>query len=106
MKLLTQVQENWSDDREKTKAIIDFQLAISELAISEDQKNEFLTILDSFLLTDSETKDDVALATSVLKKLIPTSNAKYEEIFGKDGKGGLIAEILSHPTNLDLNRGI
>lgn len=106
MQLLSQIQENWSDDREKTKAIIDFQMAVSELALTEDQKNEFLTILDGFLLTDSETKDDVALASSVLQKLIPTGNAKYEEIFGKDGKGGLIGEILSHPTNIDLNRGI
>jgi hypothetical protein len=86
MQLFNQLQENWSDDREKTKTIIDFQMMVSELALKDTQKNEFLTILDSFLLTDSETKDDIGLATSVLQKLIPTTNPKYEEIFGKDGK--------------------
>jgi PKD repeat protein len=106
MQIFGQLQENWSDDREKTKSIIDFQLAVSELPIKDDLKNEFLTILDSFLLTDSETKDDIGLATSVLEKLIPKSNPQYAEIFGEDGKGGLIGEILSHPTNIELNRGI
>lgn len=106
MQYFSQLQENWSDDREKTKTIIDFQSAVSELAIKDEQKQEFLILLDSFLLSDSETKDDIGLATSVLEKLIPKSNAKYEEIFGKDGKGGLVGEILSHPTNIELNREI
>lgn len=106
MQLLNQLQENWSDDREKTKTIIDFQMAVSELALQDSEKDAFLDILDGFLLTDSETKDDMALATSVLQKLIPTSNSKYEEIFGKDGKGGLVGEILSHPTNIEANRTI
>lgn len=106
MQLLSQLQENWSDDREKTKTIIDFQSAISELAMPDADKTELLTILDSFLLSDSEVKDDMALATSVLRKLIPSTNPKYEEIFGADGKSGLVGEILSHPTNLDLNKQI
>lgn len=66
MQLLSQLQENWPDDREKTKTIIDFQMKISELALKDEVKSEFLDILDSFLLTDSETKDDIGLATSVL----------------------------------------
>lgn len=106
MQLLSQLQENWPDDREKTKTIIDFQMKVSELALKDDVKSEFLDILDSFLLTDSETKDDIGLATSVLQKLIPKSNSKYEEIFGKDDKSGLVGEILSHPTNLELNKTI
>lgn len=106
MDMLSQLQENWADDREKTKSIIDFQSAIAELSISEQDKNDFYVILDGFILADSETKDDIALATSVLRKLIPASNVHYEEVFGKDGKGGLVGEILSHPTNIDLNKQI
>ena len=106
MQFITQIQENWNDVTAKTKTIIDFQQAVSELGISEGDKNKFLTILDGFLLADSETKDDIGLATSVLRKLIPASNPNYEEIFGKDGKGGLVGEILGHPTDLERNKEI
>jgi PKD repeat protein len=106
MQYITQIQENWNDVTAKTKTIIDFQQSVSELGISEGDKNKFLTILDGFLLSDSETKDDIGLATSVLRKLIPASNVHYEEIFGKDGKGGLVGEILGHPTDLERNKEI
>jgi hypothetical protein len=106
MKYITQIQENWNDVTAKTKTIIDFQQSVSELGISEGDKNKFLTILDGFLLSDSETKDDIGLATSVLRKLIPASNPNYEEIFGKDGKGGLVGEILGHPTDIERNKEI
>lgn len=104
MQYINQIQENWSDVTAKTKTIIDFQQAVAELSLSETDKNKFLTNLDSLLLSDSETKDDVSLAASVLRKLVPSTNIHYKEIFGDDGKGGLVGEIMSHPTNTALNK--
>lgn len=106
MQQLSQLQDGWQDSTEKTKAVVAMERTVADLSITDEIKNEFLTILDGFLLTESETKDEMALATSVLKKLIPSSNAHYEEIFGKDGKSGLVGEILGHPTNTELNKTI
>ncbi len=106
MQSLSQLQDSWQDTTEKTKAVVALERSVADLSVSEDIKNEFLTLLDGFLLSESETKDEMALATSVLKKLIPNSNTHYEEIFGKDGNAGLVGEILGHPTNTELNKGI
>lgn len=104
MQYLSELQENWFDPREKTKTILDMENALSEMKIDATVRDEAYSLLEGFLVTDSETKDEIGLAVKVLKSLIPESNPHYKEIVGNDGKSGLIGEILSHPTNTALNR--
>lgn len=106
MQYLSTLQDSWFDQREKTQTIIDFESYISGLALDDATKTEFLSLLDGFLISDSQTSSDVALAVSVLRSLIPESSSYYKEVAGENGKGGLIDEILSHPTNVTLNKEI
>lgn len=106
MQMLSELQENWFDQREKTKTILDMETAMSELKLDQGVKDEAYSLLEGFLVADSQTKDEVSLAVKVLKSLIPESNAHYKEIVGENGKPGLVDEILSHPTNTALNREI
>lgn len=99
MQYLALLQENWFDTREKTKIIIDFEAYIdSSSPIDAKTKEEFYSILEGFLMTDNQVKDDITLATKVLKSLIPKTNPSYTQIMKN------IDEILSHPTNITLNK--
>lgn len=93
------LQENWFDTREKTKTIIDFENYIdTNSSLDAKSKEAFYSLLEGFLVAETQVKDDIGLATSVLKSLIPKTNAKYAEIMKN------IDEILSHPTNTALNK--
>lgn len=106
MQMLSALQENWFDQREKTKIILDMEGVLSEIKIDQTIRDEAYSLLEGFLVADSQTKDEIALAVKVLKSLIPESNDHYTEIIGEPGKPGLVDEILSHPTNTELNREI
>lgn len=106
MNSLSALQENWFDQREKTRTILDMETALSELKLDQSTKDDAYSLLEGFLVADSQTKDEVGLAVKVLKSLVPESNAHYKEIVGESGKPGLVDEILSHPTNTALNREI
>ena len=99
MQYFSLLQENWFDTREKTKTIIDFETYIDyNSALDTKAKEEFYSLLEGFLLTDTQVKDDIALATKVLKSLIPKTNPSYTQIIQN------IDDILSHPTNTTLNK--
>lgn len=99
MQFFSALQENWFDTREKTKTIIDFESYVDTSAgVDAKTKETFYSILEGLLLSDTQVKDDVALATKVLKSLIPKTNKSYGEIMKN------IDEILSHPTNTTLNK--
>ena len=99
MQYFSQLQENWFDTREKTKTIIDFEAYIdANSALDTKSKESFYSLLEAILLSDSQVKDDIGLATKVLKSLIPKTNSSYAEIM-KD-----IDDIVSHPTNIILNK--
>lgn len=97
-KFLSLLQENWFDDREKTRTIIDFESFVNSSSIDSSIKDQFYNTLESFLLNQSQAKDEIALAAKVLKTLIPKSNPSYKKIIEN------IDEILSHPTNTKLNK--
>ncbi len=99
MQYFSQLQENWFDTREKTKTIIDFEAYIdANSALDTAAKDTFYSLLEGFLLADTQVKDDVGLATKVLKSLIPKSNPSYDQIIKN------IDDIISHPTNTTLNK--
>ncbi|EKE26220.1 MAG: hypothetical protein ACD_4C00375G0001, partial [uncultured bacterium (gcode 4)] len=93
------IQENWFDDREKIKSIIDFETYInSEAWLDQKLKDDFYNLLESLILKQDQTKDEVTLAAKVLKSLIPKTNKNYDQIMKN------IDDILSHPTNTKLNK--
>ena len=99
MQFFAQLQENWFDTREKTKTIIDFEGYIdNSSALDTAAKDSFYSLLEGFLLSDTQVKDEVGLATKVLKSLIPKTNPSYEQIMKN------IDDIISHPTNTTLNK--
>lgn len=99
MQFFAQLQENWFDTREKTKTIIDFENYIdASSALDAKTKEAFYSLLEGFLLADTQVKDDIALAVKVLKSLIPKTNPSYAQIMKN------IDDILSHPTNTTLNK--
>lgn len=106
MQQLSSLQENWFDSREKTRIILDMETTVGELKLDQSVKDDIYSLLEGFLVSEDQTKDDVALAVKVLKSLIPESNAHYKEIVGDKDKPGLVDEILSHPANTELNREI
>lgn len=99
MQYFSSLQENWFDTREKTKTIIDFEAYIDgSAALDTKAKESFYSLLEGFLLADTQVKDDVGLATKVLKSLIPKTNLSYTQIMKN------IDDIISHPTNTTLNK--
>ncbi|MBP8016503.1 PKD domain-containing protein, partial [Candidatus Gracilibacteria bacterium] len=104
MEYFSQLQENWLDDREKTKIIIDFETYVNSSFIEQKIKDQLYNLLEGFLVSQGETKNEITLATNILKKLIPTTNPSYLEIVGTKENPGKIDEILSHPTNTQLNK--
>lgn len=99
MQYFSQLQENWFDTREKTKTIIDFENYIdTSSALDTKTKESFYSLLEGFLLADTQVKDDIGLATKVLKSLIPKTNSSYAQIMKN------IDDINSHPTNTTLNK--
>ncbi|EKE27985.1 MAG: hypothetical protein ACD_3C00111G0002 [uncultured bacterium (gcode 4)] len=100
MQYLSSLQENWFDDREKTKTVIDFESYINSSGLDQKLKDEFYNLLEWFLVTQNQAKDEVSLAAKVLKSLIPKTNPNYEQIVKN------IDEILSHPTNTKLNKDL
>ena len=99
MQYFSSLQENWFDTREKTKTIIDFETYIdSGSSLDVATKDSFYSLLEGFLFADTQVKDDVGLATKVLKSLIPKTNSSYDQIIKN------IDDIISHPTNTTLNK--
>jgi len=93
------IQENWFDDREKTKAIIDFETYINSIAsMDQKTKDEFYNLAENLLVKQDQTKDDIKLAAKVLKSLIPKTISSYDKIMKN------IDEILSHPVNTEMNK--
>jgi hypothetical protein len=46
MQYLSTLQENWFDEREKTKTIIDFESFISSCSLDDKSKDEFYNLLE------------------------------------------------------------
>ncbi|MDD2487034.1 MAG: PKD domain-containing protein [Candidatus Gracilibacteria bacterium] len=100
MQNLSAIQDNWFDDREKTKAIIDFESYVDGLTLDQKIKDEFYNLLENLLVKQDQVKDEITVAVKILKSLIPKSNPNYDSIMKN------IDEILSHPVNTKLNKDL
>lgn len=104
MQFLNTLQENWFDQREKMKSVIDFESYVDGSDLDQKQKDLFVSILEKIANGWEEVVDQITLAAGVIKSLIPKSNTHYNEIVGTKEKPWKIDEILSHPTNVTLNK--
>lgn len=100
MKYLSSLQENWFDEREKTKTVVDFEAYVNASWLDQKVKDEYYNLLEWFLISGNQAKSEVTLAAKVLKALIPKTNPNYDKIMKN------IDEILSHPTNIVLNKDL
>lgn len=93
--------ENWDDELERTKNLIGIQEEVGASAgMTDAQKKEFSTIIDTILVWDATATDEVTVATRVIESLIPSENANKATIIEK------LESIKSHPGNLTENKAL
>ena len=102
---LSKLKEAWYDDREKTQVILAFERVVLSSNIPKDKKDKLISEVESILISQSELKWEIWLAVSVIKWLIPKENENYDIIvWNREWKMSLVDEILSHPSNIELNK--
>lgn len=91
--------ENWDDELERTKNLIGIQEEVeSSAGMTDSQKKEFATLIDTILVGDATATDEVTVATKVIESLIPADNPNKTIITEK------LEAIKSHPGNLTENK--
>jgi hypothetical protein len=63
------LQEEWSDNREKTNIILEFEGYIYDIAVANG--DEIVDLLESLLVENQEDKSEKAITFNALKNLIP-----------------------------------
>ena len=89
--------ENWDSNFEKTKGLIDIQEHVSYAQIDANQKDNIIHLIDALIIGEARAMNDVEVALSVLRNLIPDDN-KYDDI------RKIIDEIESNPADRENNR--
>lgn len=69
LSFVQKLQENWNDETEKTRTIIDFENYIFELALSNE--DEVITLLESLLVEGQEDQSNRNITYQALVNLIP-----------------------------------
>lgn len=91
--------ENWDDELERTKKLIDIQEEVlASAGMSASEKETLSNIIDAILVGDAASTDEVTVATKVIESLIPTNNPNRATILEK------LEAIKSHPGNLSENK--
>jgi len=67
---IQKLQENWNDDTEKTRTILDFENYIFELSL--DNEDEFIGILESLLVEWQEDQSAKQITYQALMNLVPS----------------------------------
>ena len=68
---IQKLQEGWSDEREKTNVILEFEWFIDDLAL--DNGDEIINVLEWLLVENQNDKSEKAITYNALKNLIPTN---------------------------------
>lgn len=104
MSYFGKLRDGWYDQNQKIITIIEFEKVIVSGDLDGKLVSGMYNILEGFLITDDTLGVEVSIALNVVRGLIPVSSSYAEEVMGKDGKGGLLKEILSAPNNLEENK--
>jgi len=65
------LQEEWSDNREKTNIILEFEWFIYDMQL--ENSNDIIDLLESLLVENQKDKSEKAITYNALKNLLPTS---------------------------------
>ncbi len=91
--------ENWDDTFERTKKLIDIQDSVNNSSnLTPSAKEEISKLIDTILVGDAQSTDEVTVAIKVIESLIPVTSTNHATIIEK------IEAIKSHPDNLTLNK--
>ncbi|MCD5385045.1 PKD domain-containing protein, partial [Candidatus Gracilibacteria bacterium] len=102
------LQEEWSDNREKTNIILEFEGYIYETGVKN--ADEIVNLLEGLLVENQNDKSDKAIAYNALKNLIPTSIvckdintgteiACYDKLIAK-------LDVIKSNSNIDENKAL
>jgi len=90
MSYIRKLQENWNDDTEKTRTILDFENYIFELWLDLDDEDEIISLLESLLVEWQEDQTAKQITYQALVNLIPSdiecsveSGSCYDDLISK-----------------------
>jgi isoleucyl-tRNA synthetase len=69
LSFVQKLQENWADDTEKTRTILDFESYIFELGLKNE--NEIISLLESLLVEGQADQSTKQITYQALVNLIP-----------------------------------
>jgi PKD repeat protein len=90
--------ENWSDSFSKAKSLIDIQEGVDTTTLPADKKSAMSAIIDTLLIGDAATTDEITLASKLIQDLIPQTSTNRTTILEK------LTLISSHPSDLTGNK--
>jgi hypothetical protein len=90
--------ENWSDSFSKAKSLIDIQEAIDTTTLTADKKSAMTALIDTLLVGDAASTDEITLASKLIQDLIPEGSANRTSILEK------LTLISSHPSDITANK--
>jgi PKD repeat protein len=100
MKDYNTLMENWSDSVTKAQSLINIQESIDSTNESDSIKQKITAIIDELLVGDAKANDEVTIAATLIKSLIPASSENKKVIEEK------LDMILAHPGKLEENRSL
>lgn len=92
--------ENWESTFERAKNLVDIQLLINDQDVDDSIKEKISTTIDELLVGEATSTNAVTVATTLIKNLLPTNSANYNQMVEK------IDAIASHPSDREKNRQI
>jgi PKD repeat protein len=90
--------ENWSDSFSKAKSLIDIQEVIDTTSLTADKKDVMGALIDTLLVGDATSTDEITLASKLIQDLIPQASPNRATILEK------LTAISSHPSDITENR--
>ncbi len=107
MMYLQKLQEEWFDNMEKTRVIIEFETFIDSTWISE--ADSVIDILESFLVEDIRETDERVIAFNALKNLVPEDiECDYEKELYNNCKESVVSnlETIKNSSDLEVNKAL
>jgi hypothetical protein len=92
------LQEEWFDARDKLRILLDIEAFVDASKMDKKVKESIFVHLQSMLLSDSTTKDELTTSLKIISDLLPKTNPQYQSVMD------MLKEIQSHPNDLNSNK--
>ncbi len=90
--------ENWDDPFSKAKKLLDIQERVDTLGLAPEIHTAFANSIDALLIGDATSTDQITIAATLIRSLIPESSPNRTAILEK------LDTIISHPKLLTENK--